>query len=51
MRDLDRIWSTTDYPYRCLKDKIRTSAFCEAIHKVVKKGDIVIDVGSGSECS
>ncbi len=42
------IWSNTDFPYMCLKDEVRTNAFREAIHEVVKKGDIVIDVGSGS---
>lgn len=44
----NQVWSNTDYPYACLIDKIRTEAFREAILKVVKPGDVVIDVGSGT---
>ncbi len=32
----------------CLLDKRRTLAFKKAIHQTVKKGDIVMDVGTGS---
>src|SRR3989344_1982768 len=42
------IWSNTDFPYMCLKDKIRTSTFRKAINKIVKHGDTVLDVGAGS---
>ena len=42
------IWANTDYPYLCLVDKKRTTAFREAIHKAVKRGDVVVDVGSGT---
>ncbi len=45
---MDFIWSNTDYPYLCLKDRKRTLAFRKAIEKVVKPGDVVIDAGSGS---
>jgi predicted RNA methylase len=45
---MDFIWSNTDFPYMCLKDKKRTKAFRRAICCVVKKGDVVIDVGAGS---
>lgn len=45
---MEAIWASTDYPYQCLKDEVRTNAFREAIHRVVKKGDIIIDAGSGS---
>ncbi len=49
MNDLDSaIWSNTDFPYMCLKDVPRTLKFKEAIEAVVKPGDIVVDVGSGS---
>jgi hypothetical protein len=49
MSDLDSaIWSNTDFPYMCLKDVPRTLKFKEAIEAVVKPGDIVVDVGSGS---
>jgi predicted RNA methylase len=42
------IWSNTDYPYACLKDRRRTLAFKEAIDASVKPGDVVLDIGSGS---
>lgn len=42
------IWSNTDFPYMCLKDEKRTIAFREAIRRVVKPGDVVVDVGAGS---
>lgn len=45
---MSEIWSNTDFPYMCLKDEVRTNAFRKAIKEVVKKGDTVIDVGSGS---
>jgi predicted RNA methylase len=42
------IWSNTDFPYMCLKDRKRTEAFRKAIHAAVSPGDTVIDVGTGS---
>jgi len=42
------IWSNTDYPYACLLDVERTEAFRKAIQKVVKPGDIVVEVGAGT---
>jgi predicted RNA methylase len=42
------IWSSTDFPYQCLLDFKRTTAFREAIQAIVKQGDIVIDAGAGS---
>lgn len=42
------IWSTSDFPYMCLKDRKRTEAFREAIRIAVKPGDTVVDVGAGS---
>lgn len=44
----DAIWSNTDFPYMCLKDKVRTNAFRRAINSVIKKGDTVVDVGAGT---
>jgi len=45
---MNPIWSSTDFPYMCLKDKMRTKAFRKAINKVVKKDDVVVDVGAGT---
>jgi predicted RNA methylase len=45
---MEVIWSNTDFPYMCLKDVKRTLFFKKAIKKIVKKGDIVVDVGAGS---
>jgi len=42
------IWSNTDFPYMCLKDETRTPAFREAIRAVVRPGDLVVDVGTGT---
>lgn len=42
------IWSSTDFPYMCLKDEPRTLAFREAIEAVVRSGMRVVDVGSGT---
>ena len=42
------MWSNTDFPYQCLLDFKRTTAFQAAIQAIVKHGDIVLDAGSGS---
>ena len=41
-------WSLTEAVYHCLIDKERTLKFKKSILKTVKKGDIVVDLGSGS---
>ena len=48
MENNDSFWGSTDFAYTCLIDNKRTSAFREAIMQTVKKGDIVVDAGSGT---
>jgi predicted RNA methylase len=43
-----KIWSDTEYVYRCLADRERTLAFKAAIEKAVKPGSVVLDLGTGS---
>jgi predicted RNA methylase len=43
-----KIWSDVEYVYRCLADVQRTGAFERAIAASVKKGDVVLDLGTGS---
>jgi predicted RNA methylase len=41
-------WSMTEGVFNCLIDTTRTKAFAKAIKKTVAKGDIVVDMGTGS---
>lgn len=43
-----KIWSDTEYVYRCLADEQRTLAFKAAIETVVRPDSVVLDVGTGS---
>src|SRR5205807_2360807 len=43
-----KLWSDTEYVYRCLADEQRTLAFKAAIEATVKPGHVVLDVGTGS---
>jgi predicted RNA methylase len=45
---MQAIWSNSDFPYMCLRDRKRTEAFRAAIGEVVKPGDHVIEIGAGS---
>ncbi len=41
-------WSMTEGVFNCLIDTERTKAFKKAIQNTVKKGDVVVDMGTGS---
>ncbi len=41
-------WSITEGVFNCLIDEDRTEAFGNAIRNAVRKGDVVVDMGSGS---
>jgi len=47
MRNND-YWSGSSMVFCCLIDEKRTLAFRNTIKKIVKKGDIVVDIGTGS---
>lgn len=48
MIDLDNYWGGTDPVFQCLIDKKRVNAFKKVIKNKISKGDIVVDLGSGS---
>jgi predicted RNA methylase len=41
-------WSATEGVFNCLIDEARTAAFESAIKSTVRRGDVVVDMGTGS---
>lgn len=48
MASLKEYWSMTEGVFHCLIDEKRTKAFKTAIEKTIRRGDIVVDAGSGT---
>jgi SAM-dependent methyltransferase len=44
----DAFWSSTDFPYACLRDRHRTGTLGEVVEAVVRPGDTVLDAGAGT---
>ena len=45
---MESLWSSSDFPYFCLRDRQRTEAFATAIAATVGPGDVVLDAGAGT---
>ena len=46
--DEREFWSSTDFPYTCLRDRRRTAALAAVVTATVRPGDVVLDAGSGT---
>lgn len=44
----NQYWSMTEGVFNCLIDTVRTKSFSKAISRTVSKGDVVVDMGTGS---
>ena len=45
---MSEYWSGSDIVFNCLVDRKRVFALRKAINNTVKKGDVVVDLGTGS---
>lgn len=48
METMNEFWSMNEGSFCCLNDYKRTMAFKKAIENTIKKGDVVVEMGSGS---
>ena len=39
-------WSSTDFPYTCLRDRSRTETLAAVVQATVRPGDTVLDAGT-----
>ena len=47
--DMTSLWSSTDFPYTCLRDRRRTQAFAmRRSRRPCGRGDVVLDAGAGT---
>ncbi|WP_375425635.1 50S ribosomal protein L11 methyltransferase [uncultured Friedmanniella sp.] len=48
MSDVSDLWSSTDFPYACLRDRRRTGTLGRVVEATVRPGDTVLDAGAGT---
>ncbi len=48
MQEIKKYWSAAEGAFCCLIDSKRTKIFKEAIFDIVRKGDVVVDAGTGT---